>query len=132
MLAQFLALLQAHPEVATVLVFLVALGAHVAVGAALHLLRLHDFDWHKLGQFVEHDMASVRGVAILTTFLLTVATTTLPGADWRAAFGPAFATLVASCAAATLPIVRDTIYELIELVSGINPKPAARLQARQP
>lgn len=128
MIAYLAALAQAHPEVAAVVIFLLAVAAHVAVGAALHLVRLHDFDWSKLGQFVEADLAATRGIAILITFLLTVATTTLPGSDWRAAFTPAFLTLVASCAAATLPIARDTLYELIELLSGVNPKPAARLQ----
>lgn len=111
-------LAQAHPEVAAVMIFLVAVAAHVLVGALLHLVRLHDFDWHRLGAFVEQDFATARGIAILVTFLTTLATTTVPGADWRAAFVPAFAALAASCAAATLPVLRDTLYELVQLVSG--------------
>lgn len=106
-----------HPEVATVVVFLLAVAAHVAVGALLHLLRRRDFDWHRLGAFVEQDMASLRGLAILTTFVLTLLTTTY-GGDWAAAWGPAFGSLVAACAAATLPILRDTGYELLELMTG--------------
>jgi hypothetical protein len=100
-----------------VLVFLAALGAHVGVGGLLHLVRLHDFDWHRLGAFVEQDFATKRGVAILTTFVMTLLTTVMPG-EWRAAFGVAFLALSASCASATLPILRDTAYELVELLSG--------------
>lgn len=122
-LAQLGALMVAHPEVAAVLVFLAAVGAHVAVGAALHLFRLHDFDWGKLGQFVEHDFATARGIAILVAFLTTLATTVVPGSDFRAAFVPAFAALAASCGAATLPIARDTLYELVQLVGGASPAP---------
>jgi len=125
-IAYLTALAQAHPEVAAVVIFLLAVAAHVGVGALLHLLRLHDFDWHKLGQFVEADLASTRAKVILVTFLGTLATTTFPGSDWRAAFIPAFATLAASCAAATLPVLRDTLYELVQLISGVNPKPAAQ------
>ena len=121
-----LQLAQAHPEVFAVGVFVMALGTHITVGALLHLVRLRDFDWRKLGRFVEQDMATTRGVAILVTLLLTLSTTIVPGSDWHAAFGPAFATLVASCAAATLPIVRDTLYELVQLLTGTNPRPAPR------
>ncbi len=116
---QLQALIMVHPEVATVLIFLLAVLAHVVVGALLHLLRLHDFDWHRLGAFVEQDFATTRGLAILTTFVLTLATTTIPGGDWHAAFGPAFLALVGAAAAATLPVVRDTLYELVWLVSGV-------------
>jgi hypothetical protein len=103
------AFLTRHPEIVVVVVFLVVLAAHVLVGALLHLVRLHDFDWHRLGAYVEQDFATQRGLAILTSFLLTMLTATAPG-EWRAGFGVAFAALVASAAAATLPIVRDTIY----------------------
>lgn len=128
--AQFALLLQAHPEVAAVLVFLLAVAAHVLVGAAVHLLRIHDWDWGKLGQFVEADFASTRGIAILVTFVMTLATTIAPGSDWRAAFTPAFLALAASCAAATLPVLRDTLYELVWLLSGTNPKPGVVPSAR--
>lgn len=123
---QLVALFKVHPEVAAVLVFLAAVAAHVLVGALLHATRLHDFDWGKLGQFVEHDFASTRGLAILVTFLTTLATTVAPGTDFRAAFAPAFLALAASCGAATLPVVRDTLYELIQLVSGANPAPVPK------
>ncbi len=112
---------QAHPEVGAVLLFLTALALNVVVGALLHLTRLGDFDWHRLGAFVEEDLVSSRGAAILVTFLLTLATSTVPGADWRAAYAPAFATLAASCAAATLPLLRDTLYEFIQLLTGTHP-----------
>lgn len=125
---QLLALLLAHPEVTAVLLFLIATGLHVAVGAALHAFRLHDFDWGKLGMFVEQDWATKRGIAILATFLTTLATNLGPNADWRAAYVPAFLALAASCASATLPIARDTLYELVYLVSGFNPA-AGRLPA---
>jgi hypothetical protein len=118
-------LIQAHPEVAAVVIFLLAVAAHVVVGALLHLVRLHDFDWHRLGAFVEQDFATARGLAILVTFLTTLVTTTVPGADWRAAFVPAFAALAASCAAATLPVLRDTLHELVELVTGHDSAPRA-------
>ena len=124
MIPYLAALLQAHPEVAAVVIFLLAVAAHVVVGALLHLIRLRDFDWHRLGAFVEQDFATTRGAAILVTFLTTLVTTTVPGADWRAAFLPAFAALAASCAAATLPVLRDTFYELISLLSGRRPATA--------
>jgi hypothetical protein len=124
-IAYLTAMIQTHPEVAAVVIFLLAVAAHVLVGATLHLVRLHDFDWHRLGAFVEQDFATVRGLAILTTFVLTLMTTTAPGQDWHAAFAPAFAALVASCAAATLPVVRDTLNELMQLVVGRPaPQPA--------
>lgn len=125
-LAALVALFHDHPEVGAVVVFLAAVAAHITIGALLHATRLHDFDWGKLGLFVEHDFATARGLAILTTFLLTLTTTVVPGSDFRAAFGPAFATLAASCAAATLPILRDTLSELGQLVNGVNPAPARR------
>lgn len=126
-----LVFLAAHPDVAAVTLFLAALTAHVAVGAALHLVRLHDFDWHKLGAFVEQDMATARGLVILTTFLLDVLTrvvsaTTPPqtAAELRLLVMPAVVSLVAACGASVLPILRDTLRELMQLVSGTNPKPA--------
>lgn len=121
MIAYLAVLIHAHPEVAAVVIFLLAVAAHVIVGALLHLLRLGDFDWHRLGQFVEADLASTRAKVILVTFLGTLLTTTIPGGDWRAAFIPAFAALAASCAAATLPVLRDALYELVELISGTKP-----------
>ncbi len=122
----FLALLRAHPEVAVVLGYLAALGAHVGVGMLLHAIRLHDFAWDRVGQWIEADAWTARGGAILVAFLLTLIAATLPGSDWRAAFTPAFLALVAAAGASTLPIVRDTLYELVQLLSGVNPKPAAR------
>lgn len=130
-LAPFFALLQAHPEVATVLVYLAALAAHVGVGMLLHAVRLHDFAWDRVGQWIEADVWTARGGAILTTFLLTLITTTVPGSDWRAAFAPAFATLVAATGASTLPIVRDTLYELVQLFSGRMPLAKMPAQAER-
>jgi hypothetical protein len=121
-------LVHAHPEVATLFAYLAVLGAHVGVGMLLHAVRLGDFDWGKVGQWIEADVWTARGGAILVTFLLTLVTTTVPGADWRAAFTPAFLALVAAAGASILPIARDTLYELMQLISGVDPKPAARLQ----
>lgn len=126
-LAPFFALLRAHPEVATVLVYLAVLGAHVVVGMLLHALRLRDFAWDRVGQWIEEDVWTARGGAILVTFLMTLVTTIAPGSDWRAAFVPAFATLVAACAASTMPILRDTLYELVQLITGSDPAPRAQL-----
>lgn len=123
-MGQVISFFQNHPEVAAVMVFLGAVAAHVLVGALLHLVRLHDFDWHKLGAFVEQDFATTRGIAILVTFLTTLVTTVVPGSDWKAAFTPAFLALAASCAAATLPVLRDTFYELVQLLSGKTVKPS--------
>lgn len=114
-----------YPEVGAVLAYLGAIALHVAVGVLLHLFRLHDFDWHKLGAFVEQDLATRRGIAIGTTFVLALVTTVAPGADVRAAFVPAFAALAAAAAAGTLPILRDAAYELVQLFSGWVPPPQA-------
>ena len=122
-------LLHAHPEVGVVALYLVALGAHVVVGASLHAVRLRDFDWHKLGAFVEQDFSSSRGKAILVAFVLSLVTQLSQSASWKAAFGVSLAGLVAACGAATLPVVRDTLYELVQLVSGVNPAPAVGMQA---
>lgn len=121
------AFLQAHPEVVALGAYLLALAAHVGVGVALHATRLADFSWDKIGQFMESDLWSKRAGVMLITFIGTVVTTTSPNGDIRSAFGPAFATLVVSATASTLPIVRDTLRELVQLVSGIPTKPAARL-----
>lgn len=126
LLSTFTALAQAHPEVATIVVFLIVLGFHIAVGCLVHLVRLHDFDWHRLGKFVEDDFATKRGLAILVTFLMTLVTTTVPNQDVHAAFGPAFAALVLAAGASVLPILRDTLYELVYLVSGQEVAPAAQ------
>ncbi len=106
-----------RPDVLPVLCFLAVLAAHVLVGAILHAVRRHDFSWHELGAFVEQDFATTRGAAIFATFVLTVASST-GGGDWQAAWAAAWAALVASCGAATLPIVRDTLTQLAELVGG--------------
>lgn len=119
-----LAFLQAHPEVAAIGAYLAALAAHVGVGVALHATRLADFSWDKIGQFMETDLWSRRAGVMLVTFVGTVITTTTPNADIRSAFGPAFATLVVSATAATLPILRDTLTELGQLIGGI-PAPAS-------
>ena len=120
-------LLHQHPEAGVVALFLIAVGAHVTVGAALHL-RLRDFDWHKLGGFVEQDFATTRGKAILVTFVLSLVTQLAGGSAWKAAFGVSLAALVASCSAATLPVVRDTLYELVQLVSGWSPTASRETQ----
>lgn len=122
-----LVLARAHPEVATLLVYLAALGAHVGVGILLHAVRIRDFDWAKVGQFIEADLFTAQAAVMLTTFLLTLLTTIEPNSDWKAAFTPAFVTLVASAGASTLPIVRDTLRELVQLVGGVpvaKPSPA--------
>lgn len=130
-----LVFLAAHPDVAAVTLFLAALGAHVLVGALLHLVRLHDFDWHRLGAFIEQDAATARGLAILTTFLLDVVTrlaSASPGAsaaDLRLLVMPAVVSLVAACGASILPLLRDTVYELVQLVTGF-PVVAPPAQAR--
>lgn len=113
-------LFRAHPEVATLLVYLVALAAHVGVGILLHAFRIHDFDWGKVGQFIGADLWTAQAGVMLTTFLLALATTLTPSSDWHAAFVPAFGVLVASAAASTLPIVRDTLRELVQLVGGVQ------------
>lgn len=118
-----LAFLQAHPEVVALGAYLLALGAHVGVGVALHATRLADFSWDKIGQFMESDLWSKRAGVMLVTFIGTVVTTTSPNADIRSAFGPAFATLVVSATASTLPLVRDTLTELGQLIGGV-PAPA--------
>lgn len=123
MTATIAAFFSRYPEVGAVLAYLAAVAAHVAVGALVHLFRLHDFDWHKLGAFIEQDFATRRGLAIGSTFVLTLMTTIAPGADWSVAFIPAFAALAAACAAGTLPVVRDTLRELLQLVSGQEPPP---------
>ena len=110
-----------HPEVGVVLIFLLAVASHVTVGALLHWLRLKDFDWHKLGGFVEQDFATTRGLSILSTFVMTMVTQLTAVSSWKAAFGVSLAALVASCAAATLPVLRDTLYEALQLLTGFDP-----------
>ena len=116
-----LGLLRQHPEAGVVALYLIAIGSHAAVGALLHLLRLGDFDWHKLGNFVEQDLLTTRGAAIAVTFATSLLTQLSNGSNWHAAFGVSLAALVASCSAASLPIARDTLYELLQLVSGWSP-----------
>lgn len=118
-------LLVTHPEIGVVSLFLLAVGLHVAVGAALHHFRLKDFDWNKFGAFVETDLASTRAIVIGVSFASTLFTTAFTGGDLKLAFGPAFVVLVASCASATLPILRDTLYEVQQLVTG-TPVPQLR------
>jgi len=111
------------PQVFVILVFLAALALHVVVGALLHRFRLHDFDWKKLGMFVEQDMATKRGAAILTTFVVALITSAQPGQSWQAAFPVALVALVGACVAATLPVIYDTVSELVQLVTGVDPTP---------
>jgi len=121
--AFFVTLLATHPEVATLLIYVLVLAAHVGIGIALHAVRLHDFDPHKIGQFIEADVWTARGGVMLAAFLMTVATTTVPGSDIRAAFGPAFLTLVGSAGATIIPIFTDTLKELAQLITGNVPAP---------
>jgi hypothetical protein len=120
-------LYNSHREVAVVVVFLLAVAAHITAGVLLAVFRRHDFDWHHLGSFVENDVWTKRGGAILATFLITVAAATGSNADLHAAYTPALLALVATTGANTLSVVRDTLYDLIELVSGVvvNQPPAA-------
>lgn len=114
-----------YPLVAPPVIFLAAVLAHVVVGVLVHLIRRRDFDWHALGAFVEQDMATTRAKVIAIAFLSGLAVVVLvpssSAADLKAATLPVFATLAAACTAATLPILRDTVYSLIELVSGSRP-----------
>lgn len=110
-----------NPAVTPVWCFLGAIALHVIVGTALHLFRLRDFDWAQLGKFVENDYAVVRGIAILTTGVLTLSASFLPGADLQAAFVVCWVAFVGACGSATLPILRDCLYDFIELVSGTRP-----------
>src|SRR5262249_45124324 len=116
-------LLRQHPEVGVVALYAIALGSHATVGALLHLLRLGDFDWHKLGGFIEQDLVTTRGLAVLTLAASSLLTQLSSGATLQAAFHVALAGLVAASAAATAPIVRDTLYELLQLVAGVNLSP---------
>jgi len=119
-MSTLIGLLRQHPEAGVVALYLVAIGSHAVVGALLHLLRLGDFDWRKLGGFIEQDLATTRGLAILTTFAASLLTQLANGAAFKAAFGVSLAALVAACAAATAPIARDTLYELLQLVVGVE------------
>lgn len=118
-----------NPAVLPVLVFLAAVALHILCGAALHLLRLHDFDWGKFGEFVEHDFAVARGIAILVTFVMAVAAQLASTAVGNhltvellaAIVVPPWLALVASCGSAVLPILRDSLYDFVQLLTGTRP-----------
>lgn len=121
-----------NPAVTPVWFFLGAITLHVLVGGLLHLVRLKDFDWHELGNFVENDFASKRGLAILATASTTLATTFLPGADVKAAFLASWLAFAAACGAAVLPVLRDTFYDFVQLVSGSRPVSGVQVHYTKP
>jgi hypothetical protein len=122
-MTSLLALFQAHPEVATLGVYLAVLAVHVAVGMTLHATRLRDFDWQHMGAFLETDLWSKRAGVMLASFVLTLVSSVAPSSDLRAAFLPAFLTLVAAAAASTAPLLRDTFTDLVHLLTGVGPVP---------
>lgn len=124
-----------NPAVLPVLIFLGAVALHIAVGILLHAIRLRDFDWYQLGHFVESDFAVTRGVAIFVTFVTTagaqiivvkVPLSALTQAELAAIVVPPWLALVASCGAATLPILRDTFYSFVQLLTGTRPMATVR------
>jgi hypothetical protein len=107
-----------NPAVGTLAVFFCVVMAHVLVGALLHALRLHDFDWDKLGQFVETDFGSRRAVVAFSLALGTVISDAVPGSTAHSLAQVFLTALVPVAAANTLPVLRDTLRELYELVTG--------------
>jgi len=125
-MANIVSFFASYPGAATLATFLGAVMAHVLVGIVLHATRLHDFDWSKLPQFVEQDYASKRVVAVYVLALSNVMAQVTPSASAHALAQVFLAALVPAAAAATAPVVRDTISELVQLLTGTPVSPSSR------